>query len=130
MKFTNKERQFLEHAIKDADGSNSILWVSAKYIARKLNWEINTLKGVFGSLEKKDVISLGHIQHQLVGVGKRGYQIEDTKMWYFTAPVCHDHYGEDIKTVDQLEKFLNIKDWIKLSYEDVIKSIQQLKVAQ
>ena len=130
MKFTNKERQFLEHAIKDADGSNSILWVSAKYIARQLNWEINTLKGVFGSLEKKEVICLGHTEHRIVGVGKKGYQIEDTKIWYFTAPVCHDHYGEDIKTVDQLEKFLNIKDWIKLSYEDVIKFIKQLKVAQ
>ena len=127
--FTDKERQFLSHAINDADGSNSILWVSAKWIAKKLNWEINTLKGVFGSLEKKDVIGMSHIEHQLVGVGKRGYQIEDTKMWYFTAPVCHDHYGEDIETVDQLEKFLNIKDWKKLSHEDMIKSIQQIKVA-
>ena len=130
MKFTDKERKFLSHAVPNTDGSNSILWSNAKWYGEKLGWAINTLKGVFGSLEKKGVIAMTHIEHQLVGVGKRGYQIEDTKMWYFTAPVCHDHYGEDIRTVDQLEKFLNIKDWKKLSHEDMIKSIQQLKVAQ
>ena len=131
IKFTKKERLFLSHAINDADGSNSILWSSAKWIGKQLGWEINTLKGVFGSLEKKDVIAMSHVQHEILWNGKgKGAELIDTKMWYFTAPVCSDHYGEDIRTVDQLEKFLNIPNWTKLSTEDIIETIKQLKLAQ
>jgi len=105
---TKLEKLFLETFIKTfalSDGSNSIFWGRAKYVAEICNMSINTLKGVFGSLEKKGIIYLEETEHRMIFNGRRISFIKDNKLWYFNMPVCADNYAP--ATIEFIESRLN-----------------------
>lgn len=110
MKLTKLEKLFLKTFIKTfakSDGSNSIFWGRAKYVAEICNMSINTLKGVFGSLEKKGIIYLEEIENKIIFNGHKISYIKDNKLWYFNMPICADNYK--IATIQFIENRLNSK---------------------
>lgn len=114
MKLTKLEKLFLETFIKTfalSDGSNSIFWGRAKYVAEICNMSINTLKGVFGSLEKKGIIYLEETEDRMIFNGRRISFIKDNKLWYFNLPICADGYP--IATIEFIESTLNSKQFSK-----------------
>tara|TARA_S200002703_G_scaffold136246_1_gene125480 strand:- start:233 stop:526 length:294 start_codon:yes stop_codon:yes gene_type:complete len=90
--FTDKERQLAQYFIDITDGSNSVIFDNPK----QLGWDVETAKGVFASLVKKNIISPDH-----------AIQIDDYVVHYWTVGVETDNDGRLINTVDELLKEKN-----------------------
>jgi hypothetical protein len=114
MKLTKLERLFLQTHIDrygKCDGSNCISWDIAKGTAKLCNISEISLKGVFGSLEKKGIIYQDGTESELVFTNGRLSGIKETKIWYFNMPVCSDNYP--IATIEFIESRLNSKQLSK-----------------
>ena len=84
---TDKEKQLLQYFIDVTDGSNSVIFENPK----QLGWDVETAKGVFGSLVKKDII-----------FPDDAMQVDDYVVHYWTVDVETDNEGRLINTVDEL----------------------------
>jgi hypothetical protein len=84
---TDKEKQLLQHFIDVTDGSNSVIFENPKH----LGWDVETAKGVFGSLVKKDII-----------FPDDAMQVDDYVVHYWMVDVETDNDGRLINTVDEL----------------------------
>ena len=85
--FTDKERQLAQYLIDVTDGSNSVIFENPK----KLGWDVETARGVFASLVKKDII-----------FPDDAMQIDDYVVHYWMVDVETDDAGRLINTVDEL----------------------------
>jgi len=104
IKLTKLEKLFLQTHIDSwgkNDGSNCINWSIAVGTAKDCNISVKSLRGVFGSLEKKGVIKQDGLIHDFDL--KTGWSTE--KLWYFNLPVCADGY--EIATIEFIEKTIN-----------------------
>jgi len=90
--FTDKERQLAQYLIDVTDGSNSVIFENPK----KLGWDVETAKGVFASLVKKDIIFPDHDNG-----------INTHVVHYWMVDVETDDEGRLINTVDELLKEKN-----------------------
>ena len=95
---TDKETQLTQYFIDVTDGSNSVIFINPK----KLGWDVETAKGVFGSLVKKDLIY------------PDDGRLDDYVVHYWTVDVETDEHGRLIDTVDQL---LNEKNKVTIARE-------------
>ena len=110
MKLTKLETLFLETHINrfgQNDGSNCIHWDIAVAPAKLCNISIKSLRGVFGSLEKKGIIDQEGLDYDFNI--KSGWTAK--KNWYFNLPVCADGYP--IATIEFIESTLNSKQLSK-----------------
>ena len=111
VKLTKLEKLFLQTHIDrfgQNDGSNCIHWDIAVATAKLCNISIKSLRGVFGSLEKKGIITQDGIDYDFTI--KSGWTA--TKNWYFNLPVCADNYP--VATIEFIEKTINdrnSKEW-------------------
>lgn len=93
---TKLEKNLIEKAIEQTDGSNSFLFDTANCIGKELGWSVNKTKGVYGSLEKKGIIFYCD------------YEVELGKVYYWYPAVNHDRVdsSEFVNTVEKMEKYL------------------------
>ena len=100
---TKLEKNLIEEAIKGTDGSNSFLFCTALQIGNKLGWTANQTKGVYGSLEKKNIISMTDCMLE-GGIGQ-----SDDRIAYWSMNVQSDD-GEKFEpykdTIEKMEKYL------------------------
>jgi len=104
IKLTKLERLFLQTHINrfgHHDGSNCIHWDIAVRTAKDCNISVNSLKGVFGSLEKKGIIVQDGMDTDFDL--ETGWTV--VKNWYFNLPVCSDNYP--VATIEFIEKTIN-----------------------
>ena len=104
IKLTKLEKLFLQTHIDRFgrnDGSNCINWDIAVSTAKDCNISVKSLRGVFGSLEKKGVIKQDGFDHDFDL--KTGWNTH--KLWYFNLPVCADNYP--VATIEFIEKTIN-----------------------
>ena len=99
---TKLEKQLIEKATKQTDGSNSFCFYTAENIGEQLGWSINTTKGVYGSLVEKNIVEM---TDDILEDGKDG---RDDRVAYWSMSVCLDDDDgiELINTVEKIEKFL------------------------
>ena len=108
MTLTKLEKLFLVTHIKrygQNDGSNCISWDIAKATAKLCNISEKSLRGVFGSLEKKGIIYLEEVESEFVFNNGKFTGIKDNKVWYFNMPVCADNH--EPATIEFIESRLN-----------------------
>ena len=90
---TKLEKELLEIALPNIDATNQYPFVCVLKDANKLGWNVDTTKGVFSSLLKKDILCE-----------------DDSDDGYidFTMPVGSDDLEEYelINTVEKMEKYL------------------------
>ena len=106
LKLTKLEKLFLQTHIDrfgQTDGSNCIQWSIAKHTGKLCNISEKSLRGVFGSLEKKGVIIQDGFDHSFSL--SKGFT--SVKNWYFAMPVCADNYP--VATIEFIEKTINSK---------------------
>ena len=84
---TDKERQLAQYLIDVTDGSNSVIFENPK----KLGWDVETARGVFASLVKKNII-----------FPDDAMQVDDYVVHYWMVDVETDNEGRLINTVDEL----------------------------
>lgn len=112
MKLTKLERLFLQTHIDrygKCDGSNCIHWDIAVATAKLCDISIKSLRGVFGSLEKKGIVYQDGLDYDFSI--KSGWTT--TKNWYFNLPVCADNYP--VATIEFIEKTINDRNSKQLS---------------
>ena len=85
--FTDKERQLAQYFIDVTDGSNSVVFRNPKH----LGWDVETARGVFASLVKKDII-----------FPDDALEMDDYVVHYWMVDVETDQEGRLINTVDEL----------------------------
>jgi len=85
--FTDKERKLAQFLIDATDGSNSVIFENPKH----LGWDVETTRGVFASLVKKDII-----------FPDDALEMDDYVVHYWMVDVETDEAGRLINTVDEL----------------------------
>lgn len=90
--FTYKERQLAQYFIDVTDGSNSVIFRNPKH----LGWDVETARGVFASLVKKDII-----------FPDDSLDLDEHVVHYWMVDVETDQEGRLINTVDELLKEKN-----------------------
>ena len=111
MTLTKLEKLFLQTHIDrwgNRDGSNCISWDIAKTTAKLCNISEKSLRGIFGSFEKKGLMYQDGTEFELKFSNGRLSGIEETKIWYFNMPVCADNY--ETATIEFIEQRLNSKE--------------------
>ena len=104
---TKLEKNLIEEAIKDTDGSNSFLFSTALQIGNELGWTTNKTKGVYGSLEKKNIISM--TENVLAGVN--GQPAEKLAYWSMNVKSDDGEEYEPYKdTIEKMEKYLTERE--------------------
>lgn len=100
---TKLEKQLIEKAIRQTDGSNSFCFFVAETIGEQLGWSINTTKGVYGSLVEKNIVTM---TDDILEDGKDG---RDDRVAYWSMNVQSDD-GEEFEpykdTIEKMEKYL------------------------
>ena len=103
IKLTKLEKNLIEEAIKCTDGSNSFLFSTALQIGNKLGWTVNQTKGVYGSLEKKNIISMTDCMLE----GSIGQSDERIAYWSMNVQSDDGEKFEPYKdTIEKMEKYL------------------------
>jgi|TARA_R100000781_G_scaffold20216_1_gene15334 hypothetical protein len=85
--FTDKEKQLAQYFIDVTDGSNSVIFENPK----QLGWDVETARGVFASLVKKEII-----------FPDDALEMDDYVVHYWMVDVETDDEGRLINTVDEL----------------------------
>jgi len=85
--FTDKEKQLAQYFIDVTDGSNSVIFENPK----QLGWDVETARGVFASLVKKEII-----------FPDDALEMDDYVVHYWMVDVETDDAGRLINTVDEL----------------------------
>ena len=87
---TENETKLAQELIDTTDGTNSAICYAKWLPLKKLNMDMKTVKGVFGSLVKKGFLYNGEGDEE-------GYEV-----YYWEVNVCTDDNGTEITTVAEL----------------------------
>lgn len=79
IKLTDKETKLIEYLLANTDGSDGHICSEKFMDLKELDWSMETLKGVFGSLVKKNILFYGDF-----------IQDHNAESYYWTVPVSEE----------------------------------------
>lgn len=98
---TDKEIKLVDYLLDNTDGSDGHICSEQFIDLKQLGWSMETLKGVFGSLVNKNILSYGDFLHD-----------HNAESYYWSVPVSEE------RQISSSEKYIPIN-----SVEDLLNKI-------